>query len=408
VLGVGLLAGSAAWAQTAAAPPESKTTQSATDSQFDISDLIRAVLHKPAPDNSDEQKPKSGTIAPIIGYSPSTALTFGVAGQRASRRGDPGTTSLSSLVTSLTFSTKKQTELFARFALFTENDRWFVEGDNRFLWTSQDAYGLGTSSTPASRLNMRYDYFRVSETMYRAIGRRVFGGVGFHFGAHTNVRPGEDAEAAFDQSPYIAYSTEHGFPLDSQQSVGVSLNVLADRRDNPINATRGWRASSSYRAFIKGLLGGDSDWQELNVDARAYRAIDSRARQVLAFWLFSDFVVGGVAPYLDLPSTGMDTSGRSGRGYGEGRFRGERLMYGEIEYRATVTSNGLIGLVAFLNTTTVTNLETGERLFDSFAPGGGAGLRLLLNKRSRTNVCVDVGFGKQRSHGLYLGVQEAF
>jgi hypothetical protein len=65
-------------------------------------------------------------------------------------------------------------------------------------------------------------------------------------------------------------------------------------------------------------------------------------------------------------------------------------------------------MVAFLNTTTVTNLESGERLFDSFAPGGGAGLRLLINKRSQTNLCFDVGFGQQGSKGVYLAIQEAF
>jgi hypothetical protein len=64
--------------------------------------------------------------------------------------------------------------------------------------------------------------------------------------------------------------------------------------------------------------------------------------------------------------------------------------------------------VAFVNATTVTNSQTGERLFDSGAIGGGGGLRLLLNKRSRTNLCFDVGFGKDGSHGIYLAVQEAF
>jgi hypothetical protein len=70
--------------------------------------------------------------------------------------------------------------------------------------------------------------------------------------------------------------------------------------------------------------------------------------------------------------------------------------------------NGLLGMVVFLNMTTVTNLETGERLFHSFAPGGGAGLRLLINKRSNTNLCFDVGFGKEGSRGVSLAVQEAF
>jgi hypothetical protein len=65
-------------------------------------------------------------------------------------------------------------------------------------------------------------------------------------------------------------------------------------------------------------------------------------------------------------------------------------------------------MVVFLNTTTVTNLTEGERLFDSFATGGGAGLRLLINKRSKTNLCFDVAFGKDGSKGVYLAIQEAF
>ena len=64
--------------------------------------------------------------------------------------------------------------------------------------------------------------------------------------------------------------------------------------------------------------------------------------------------------------------------------------------------------MAFLNATTISNLQEGERLFHSGAPGAGAGLRALVNKRSRTNLCFDVGFGKDGSRGLYLAVQEAF
>jgi hemolysin activation/secretion protein len=115
-----------------------------------------------------------------------------------------------------------------------------------------------------------------------------------------------------------------------------------------------------------------------------------------------------VAPYFDLPGTGLDTYGRSARGYSEGQFRGERLLYGEVEYRATLTRNGLVGLVAFLNTTTLTNLESDEHLFDSFATAAGAGVRLSINKRSKTNLCLDFGFGKQGSKGVYLAIQEAF
>ena len=36
------------------------------------------------------------------------------------------------------------------------------------------------------------------------------------------------------------------------------------------------------------------------------------------------------------------------------------------------------------------------------------GLRVLFNKRSRTNFCVDVAFGKDGAHGLYFAIQDAF
>jgi hypothetical protein len=71
-------------------------------------------------------------------------------------------------------------------------------------------------------------------------------------------------------------------------------------------------------------------------------------------------------------------------------------------------ANGLLGMVAFLNATTVSSTDRGENLFESVAIGGGAGLRLLLNRRSRTNLCADLGFGKDGSRGFYLAVQEAF
>ncbi len=65
-------------------------------------------------------------------------------------------------------------------------------------------------------------------------------------------------------------------------------------------------------------------------------------------------------------------------------------------------------MVLFANATTVDSMETHQHLFESFAPGAGFGFRVLLNKRSRTNLCTDWGWGKHGSHGFYLSIQEAF
>jgi hypothetical protein len=224
-----------------------------------------------------------------------------------------------------------------------------------------------------------------------------------------NIRPGTDlSDAEWNETAFVQYSEAHNLPLDRQISAGPSVAFVADTRDNAINPYTGWFTTASYRGLINGFLGGSSSWQLIHVDGRSYYRIGSENRQRLAIWTFGDFTFAGAPPYFDLPATGMDIYGRSARGYGEARFRGERLLYGEVEYRRTLTRNGLLGWVAFLNATTISNLQNGERLFHSIAPGAGAGLRALLNKRSRTNLCFDIGFGKDGSRGVYLAVQEAF
>jgi outer membrane protein assembly factor BamA len=332
----------------------------------------------------------------------------GIAGNVAFFTGEPQTTRISSVVASLTYSTKQQTALFGRFTLFTAEDGWRVEGDNRAQWTSQDTFGLGTSSGSDSGVNARFNFFRVHETAFRRLRPGLFAGLGLHFDHHSSIRPGDEVtDDQWDNGAFLEYSRTYGLPADRQVSAGLSADAVVDTRDSTIDPRRGWFAAASYRGLIKGFLGGSSEWQLLHIEGRTYAPLAANEQQRLAVWVFGDFVLGGVAPYFDLPSTGMDTYGRSARGYAEGRFRGERLLYGEAEFRRTLTDNGLVGLVAFLNVTTVTNRQTGEQLFETAALGGGAGVRVLLNKRSRTNLCVDFGVG-EGSRGVYLAVQEAF
>jgi hypothetical protein len=73
-----------------------------------------------------------------------------------------------------------------------------------------------------------------------------------------------------------------------------------------------------------------------------------------------------------------------------------------------MTKNGLFGMVAFINTETLSNEQAEEKLFDSLASAAGFGFRFMLNKRSKTNLCFDIGFGEGGSRGVYFGVQEAF
>ena len=375
----------------------------------DLHDLWLLARHK-ALQGGASQSPQVDkplfVLAPSITSKPSTGFTLGVAGNIAFVFGGEPTTHLSSASANLKVSVKGQRTSSMRFGVFLPDDSWFIQGDTRFQWTSLDTHGLSTASSPAAA-NLKYDWFRVFQTPYRRVWRRLFIGGGLNVDNHTSIRPGESAPTS-DYQAYLAYTLKHGFPLSGQVSSGTNVGLLVDTRDNAVSADRGWLANATYRAFFHDFLGGDATWQEVKLDVRTYRRLTPDARQKLAFWFLGSLVSGGTAPYFDLPSTASDTYGRSGRGYSDGRFRGPHLLYGEVEYRGTLTRNGLLGMVAFLNTTTVDGDEESPALFQSFATGAGLGARVRFDKHTRTNVCVDYGWGKQGSHGLYVAIQETF
>jgi outer membrane protein assembly factor BamA len=406
------------WAAMAALAPLPAEAQDAADDPaavqpgptLDVADLWYRLRHKDEPPQADTAVPLDPqrrflVFVPAIGSRPSTGFTLGVNGNVAFFRGDAKSTHISSMVGGLRFSQKKQVLLNARFSVFTENDRWFLQGDNRLNWTSLDTFGLGSDSGTAGTANLKFNFFRFNEAVYRTVKPGLFVGAGVNVNVRSNIRAGQN-ETGFDRSAYFAYTKQHGFAVDEQVSNGTNLGLLFDTRDNAINAARGWLASAAYHTYFKGFVGGDATWQQLSLDVRTYRPLTASGSHRLAIWLMSDLVTGGVAPYLDLPTTGGDA--RSGRGYTEGRYRGDRLVYGEVEYRGTLMRSGLLGFVAFVNTSTIGSTETGLALFDSYAPAAGVGLRVLLNKRSRTNLTSDWAWGKQGSRGFYLGIQEAF
>jgi hypothetical protein len=376
----------------------------------DLMDVLRDLRHKPPPPaGPPDYKKRMVAGSPVISYSPTSGVGAGFAGNVAFYKGLPDTTRISSIVASAIATTEGQFLISAKMNASAINNNWHLEGDNRFYWTSQPTYGLGTDTTSDAELDLKYDYFRVYDRLYRKIRRDGFLGAGFLYNIHNNVRPADDeASAAWPDSPYLTYSEEFGFDPDSQTSAGASLHGLHDSRDGAINPSRGWYANLSYLMFFEGFLGGTSNWQQFSYDLRTYFRLSRDARHKLAFWTFGDLVTGGVAPYLDLPSTGGDTYARSGRGYPQGRFRGQKMLYAEAEYRWTMTRNGLFGMVAFVNAQTLTNEQAGEELFDSVAPGAGIGFRFMLNKRSKTNLCFDIGRGKNGSKAVYFAVQEAF
>ena len=118
--------------------------------------------------------------------------------------------------------------------------------------------------------------------------------------------------------------------------------------------------------------------------------------------------MSGDYPYMALPSIGDDQRERSGRGYLQGWYRGENLVYAETEYRFPISPcSRILGGVLFINAVTVSSHDDHVARFEYIQPGFGIGLRIMINAISRTNLCIDYGLGNE-SHGLYFVRQETF
>lgn len=368
--------------------------------QRDLMDVLSRVLHgKPQLGDTIQIPPKMIlTILPSFAANPTVGVSLGVSGNAVTRLGSEEETALSTIYASVSYTTKKQFNIMLRSNVFTSGNAWKLEGDWRYLDTNQPTYGLGPALPEELKTDMDFNLLRFYETVYREVIPNVLLGVGYHFNHYFSI---VDHSPDPVTSPFGRYYG--GQPVTQSTASGASLNVLSDTRDNPINAKRGYYARASYRAFPT-WMGSDDTWQSLETEIRAYPRITLPGHGILALWGLTWFSFGS-PPYLELPAIGWDYNNRMGRGYAQGRIRADQLLYGEAEYRVTLTPNGLLGAVAFLNLTSASD-ETGD--LQTPNPGGGVGIRIKLNKHSDTNIGIDVGFGAEGSGGVFFGTGEAF
>jgi hypothetical protein len=392
----------------------------------DLINVIGKIFNKKAPIRTDSLVPgvRNISLLPIVGYGPANGFVIGSAISATNLLGSQKNTQLSSALMSVSLTTEKQILLCARSNIYLPGNSWYIPGDIRFLFFAQPTYGLGIHgldgtlnfnldgtdlSRPVLQQPMRFNYIRFYETVMKEVFPHWYAGIGVNIDDHFNI---QDQSLKLDTpNPAITshyfYSKKYGFDPTHYSTNGLTIQITEDNRDNPINAYKGIYATLSFRTNEK-VFGGSQNSTMLYAEWRNYIPLNkNKPGMTLAFWSWGQFVTGGYVPYLDLPSIGWDTYGRSGRGYVQGRLRGVNMVYGETEFRMPISKNGLFGAVAFLNATTASNPTTNQDLFNAIAPGYGIGLRIKMNMKDRTNICIDYGRG-QSSHGLYFNIQETF
>jgi len=368
---------------------------------------------------------------PAIAANPTAGFMFGVAPGAYWMMGDTSNTSLSNALGTIIFTTKKQTLITAKANTFFAGDRWNMITDLRYFITSQPTYGLGTGPQSAKPIGMgsadftdnpyqpieteqmmEFNFLRIHNTLLKRYKEtRFFAGLGYHFDYHFKI---DDNLLNLDTVPQIltshyAYSVHYGFDPEAYYTSGISLNVLYDSRDNAVNPYRGRFAFANIRMNPE-FLGSTKNSSLLWLEYRDYLHLTpSRPRHLIGFWTYGWFKSSGTVPYLDLPGVGWDQFGRSGRAYTQGRFRGQNMMYHEIEYRVPLQrKKEMFGAVAFVNGTTASNKDGDISLYEYLDIGYGIGLRVMINKKSRANLNIDYAFGEYGAQGFYFGLNEVF
>jgi hypothetical protein len=368
----------------------------------DLIDIAKDILHIPAK-RPVEIKGKSiyfsfipggdQTGAPGNGLITSTTAAF--------YAGDRNSSFLSNITFSpyLTFTGRFGYTL--RSNLWTTGNKWVILGDIRFLYYPQYTWGLGGNPDNNKRLLISYKYVRFYQSFLRSIKPYLFAGFGYHFDDHYDMDTMGDSSFL---RPFTGYHYGTGGSENSLSS-GISVNLLYDSRKNSINPFPGFYGNLVYR-FNPVFLGSNSYWHSLYVDVRRYIPFSLVGKNMLAFWTFYWTALNSHAPYLDLPSIGWDPyQQRSGRGFQQNRYRGDRLFYLESEYRRDITANGLLGFVLFANLNSVS--EPVSHRFEYLHPAAGGGFRVKFNQHSGTNLALDYGVSKGYS-AFYLNLGETF
>ncbi|MGB5243213.1 MAG: hypothetical protein WBN28_13300 [Lutimonas sp.] len=391
---------------------------------------------KAAKKEKKSQPPAKGDIyfspVPVIGVNPAMGFIYGVGASTSAFLGDPATTNISNALVGFAMTTKSQKVLTFKSAIYTEGNDYFFIGDWRFLQSSQPTWGLGTGPQSAKLVNsgfefddgdisngideaqmLKFNFLRLYETGFKKIAESVYLGLGIHYDRFWDV---EDQLLDLDAdipviTSYYAYNQKYGFDNEESTLVGVSLNGIYDTRDNQNNPYKGRYAMASFK-INPDWLGSDQGSSTLWLEYRDYFNFTPDHKNILGFWTWGNFTTSGNLPYMNLPAIGWDLFAKSGRPYAQGRFRGEHMIYSEVEYRkhlwATEKNPNFLGAVAYLNMTTASAEENDINLFKYLNPGYGVGVRINLNQKARTNVGIDYGWGSYGTRGLYIRLNETF
>ncbi|MFT4669549.1 MAG: outer membrane protein assembly factor BamA [Flavobacteriaceae bacterium] len=356
-------------------------------------------------------------VIPVIGSSPATGFLFGAITQYTFK-GDQAKDKYSTFNIGATYTTNGQLLVNSKNTLLLNSNKIYLNGDWRYYIFSQDNYGLGSDIIPRANDDdgfvldalsqpMDYDYFKFHQTVSFRIVSDFYIGGGLHVDGYTNISDKLLDLPNNKLTEHYKYNERYRFSTNEYYVNGLSLNFVFDSRDNQVNANNGWYGNINFRTN-RSFRNNQASSSVLFAEFKYYIPLSkTNVQHVLAFWTYGQFLTLGDLPYLNLPALGWDKTSRASRGYVQGLIRGQNLAYIETEYRFPISCNQLVSGAVFANLITASDKDRHIKLFDAVQPAFGVGLRILIDKSTRTNLVFNQAWGRH-SKAFYLNAGETF
>jgi hypothetical protein len=331
-------------------------------------------------------------LAPVISYSPETSLSFGTGAKYLFKfNGSGEETRVSNMPITIQYTLNNQFFLYSGFEMFTNQEKWVIEGNLLFQNYPRLFYGFG-NDTPQSA-EEQYDYYQF---LFEPIFLKQLFAKYLFFGG--GIRINHIFNTAFEDDGLIDLNRPTGF--DGSTTVGIEVASLYDSRNNLLNANSGWYFETTFGGYDN-IFGSTHDFQLFRYDLRHYFPLNNKTKDVLAFQTIGQFTRGDI-PFSEFSFFG---SSEIMRGYREGRYVDRDMVALQVEYRKSF-SNTRFGAVAFAGVGNVYR-NISDFQFNNNKPNYGIGLRYKIDKSENLNIRLDWGFGENKNN-IYLSIAEAF
>lgn len=344
-------------------------------------------------DTTDESQPRF-LIYPTIGFAPETSWEFGISTLYV-YYANRDTTNRLSEISGFSFVTlENQYGFWFEHALYTDKDKWFFLGRNRYQSFPLLYYGTGPDAPEDYLARVDANFLLLKERVLRQVYGSLYAGLELDLQSlhRVNFVPADDDTFTQEALPMGA---------DGSTNFGIGAGIVYDDRHNVLNVRHGHFAELAFLRYDN-AFGSDFNFTSIIMDGRIYRAVNKR--DVFAAQVFGQFTPYGTPPFNQLSLMGGENLMR---GYYLGRYRDNNLLAGQVEYRMLPFPFAKRwGAAAFMATGSVFGESEALQLND-FVVAGGAGLRFLLFPKKDIYTRLDFAFTAE-GPGIYFFIGEAF